>query len=104
MNTAEQEVGAWLTHISKAPPSTSLNKAVLEATCVKKPECLTSSSLPGSHPVQNNARVEHEVRVKQALELPHKVIGLAAPLHLHKWRHIAARAVLTLHNRAAVLL
>jgi hypothetical protein len=35
-------------------------------------------------------------RVKQLLELPHQLVRLAAPLHLHKGSHVAARAVLAL--------
>mmetsp|Transcript_43835 Transcript_43835/g.81949 ORF Transcript_43835/g.81949 Transcript_43835/m.81949 type:complete len:214 (-) Transcript_43835:1887-2528(-) len=52
--------------------------------------------------VQNDARVEHVVGVKQLLELPHEVSRLLAPLHLHERRHVTTSAVLRL-ERAAVL-
>mmetsp|Transcript_20612 Transcript_20612/g.63949 ORF Transcript_20612/g.63949 Transcript_20612/m.63949 type:complete len:228 (+) Transcript_20612:877-1560(+) len=53
--------------------------------------------------VEDDARVEHVVRVEELLELPHDVGGFATPLHLHERRHVAPRAVLGL-ERAAVLL
>lgn len=51
-----------------------------------------------AHLVQNHTRVEHKVGVKQGLELPHELIRLGAPLHLHERSHIAPRAMLTLYS------
>ncbi len=50
------------------------------------------------HLVEDNTRVEHKGGVKEMLQLPHELIGLAAPLHLHKGSHIAPCAVLTLQD------
>lgn len=52
-------------------------------------------------PVEQHARVEHKVGVEDALEVPHEVVRLGAPLHLHERCHVPARAVLpctTKHN------
>ena len=53
--------------------------------------------------VEDDARIEQIVRVKNGLELTHGSISLLAPLLLDKRRHIAARAVLSL-QRAVILL
>ena len=55
--------------------------------------------MQGAHRVQDDARVEDVVGVKQLLELPHELVGGGAPLHLHVRRHIAPGAVLTLQER-----
>eukprot|EP00962_Isochrysis_galbana_P009211 scaffold2574_cov110-Isochrysis_galbana.AAC.6 len=52
--------------------------------------------------VQDDARVEQEGRVEELLHLPHDLVRLGAPLHLHEWSHVAAGAVLRL-ERATVL-
>ena len=48
--------------------------------------------------IEDDARVEDVVGVKQLLQLPHELIGGSAPLHLHIRCHIAPSTVLTLHN------
>ncbi len=52
----------------------------------------------GAHLVEDDTRVQHKGGVKEMLQLPHELIGLAAPLHLHKGSHIAPCAVLTLQD------
>ncbi len=56
----------------------------------------------GAHLVEDNTRVEHKGGVKEMLQLPHELIGLAAPLHLHKGSHIAPCAMLTLQEANAL--
>ena len=51
-----------------------------------------------AHPIEHHTRVEDEGGVKELLELPHQVIRLGAPLHLHKRSHIATCAVLSLRS------
>jgi hypothetical protein len=78
--------------------------------CCRKPWRRRPASSPGprpqprrrSQPGAARTRVEHEVGVEQRLELPHELVRLGAPLHLHKRRDVAARAVLAL-EAAAVL-
>ena len=56
----------------------------------------------GAHLVEDNTRVEHKGGVKEMLQLPHELIGLAAPFHLHKGSHIAPCAMLTLQEANAL--
>lgn len=50
------------------------------------------------HLIENDSRVEHIVRVKQLLELPHEAISLATPLHLNEGSHVPASAMLALRS------
>ena len=56
--------------------------------------------------VQDNTGIEHKVGVKERFELPHEVICLAAPLHLHKRSYVTSCSMLTLHTNTllAILL
>mmetsp|Transcript_14411 Transcript_14411/g.39045 ORF Transcript_14411/g.39045 Transcript_14411/m.39045 type:complete len:426 (+) Transcript_14411:1091-2368(+) len=58
--------------------------------------CLQVLHVQVGVPVQHHARVDGHGGVKQVLQLPHQLVGLCAPLHLHKGCHIAACAVLAL--------
>lgn len=52
--------------------------------------------------VEDHPRVEDKGGVKEALERPHELRGLGAPLHLHERRHVAPRAVLGLEAPAVL--
>ena len=41
--------------------------------------------------VEDDAGVEQELRVEEALQLPHRLSSLLAPLQLHVRRHVAPR-------------
>ncbi|MCY1299946.1 hypothetical protein D9M68_444980 [compost metagenome] len=49
---------------------------------------------------EDHVGVEDAARVQQALDLPHQLIGIAAPFQLDEGRHVAPRAVLGLERAA----
>lgn len=51
-----------------------------------------------THRIEDDAGVEHVLRVEQLLELPHELVSRGAPLHLHIGGHVPAGSMLTLQH------